>query len=95
MTHRLKWRSLWAGLITPLLLVWATGSQAEPKLIWLLRDLPPLTVFHGQQKGQGVIDQMMPVLIESMPQYQHVIMQVNRARPCRCWVNGHWPAIRP
>lgn len=80
MTHRLKWRSLWAGLITPLLLVWATGSQAEPKLIWLLRDLPPLTVFHGQQKGQGVIDQMMPVLIESMPQYQHVIMQVNRAR---------------
>ena len=80
MTHRSKWRSLWASLITLLLLGWIPASQAAPKLIWLLRDLPPLSVFHGAQKGQGVIDQVMPVLMASMPQYQHEVLKVNRAR---------------
>lgn len=80
MTHRSKWRSLWPGLITLLLLGWVPGSQAAPQLTWLLRDLPPLTVFYGANKGQGVIDQMMPVLMASMPQYQHVVVKVNRAR---------------
>ena len=81
MTHRSKWRSLCAGLASSLLLGWAPGSQAAPPtLIWLLRDLPPLTVFDGPQKGQGVIDKMMPALIASMPQYQHITMRVNRAR---------------
>ena len=80
MTYRSKWRSLCPGLITSLILCWATDSQAEQKLTWLLRDLPPLTVFEGEKKGQGMIDQMMPVLIASMPQYQHVVLRVNRAR---------------
>jgi len=59
-------RSLWAGLIASLMLGWAPASQAAPTLIWLLRDLPPLTVFHGPQKGQGVIDKMMPDLIANI-----------------------------
>jgi uncharacterized protein (TIGR02285 family) len=49
-------------------------------LIWLLRDLPPLTIFEGPKKGQGVIDQLMPLLIAGMPQYEHTLMRVNRAR---------------
>ena len=80
MTHRSTWRGLWPGLITLLLLGSATASQAAPKLTWLLRDLPPLTVFYGEHKDQGVIDRMMPVLMASMPQYQHVVLKVNRAR---------------
>ena len=80
MTRPSTRRSLWAGLIASLMLGWVPASQAAPTLIWLLRDLPPLTVFHGPQKGQGVIDKMMPDLIANMPQYQHIVMQVNRAR---------------
>ncbi|MES2869425.1 MAG: TIGR02285 family protein [Pseudomonadota bacterium] len=80
MTHRSKWRSIWASLITSALFVWTPGSLAAEKLIWLLRDLPPLTVFDGPLKGQGMIDQLMPVLMTSMPHYQHVILRVNRAR---------------
>ncbi|RAI65277.1 TIGR02285 family protein [Pseudomonas fluorescens] len=57
-----------------------TWAQAKPTLIWLLRDLPPLTIFEGPKKGQGVIDQLMPMLIAGMPQYEHTLMRVNRAR---------------
>ncbi|QJI42168.1 TIGR02285 family protein [Pseudomonas sp. ADAK2] len=57
--------------------VWA---QPKETLIWLLRDLPPLTIFEGPEKGQGVVDQLMPLLIAGMPQYAHTRMRVNRAR---------------
>lgn len=53
---------------------------AKERLFWLLRDLPPLTIFEGSSKGQGVIDQLLPVLIDNMPEYDHSIIRVNRAR---------------
>lgn len=55
-------------------------AQAKDRLLWLVRDLPPFTVFEGTEKGQGVIDQMLPLLIEQMPEYDHSIVRVNRAR---------------
>jgi uncharacterized protein (TIGR02285 family) len=54
--------------------------MAKDTLIWLLRDLPPLTIFTGPQQGQGSIDKLMPLLIARMPEYDHLIMHVNRAR---------------
>ncbi|MDQ0125304.1 uncharacterized protein (TIGR02285 family) [Pseudomonas lini] len=58
----------------------ATSAQPKETLVWLLRDLPPLMIFEGPEKGQGVIDQLLPLLIARMPQYQHTLMRVNRAR---------------
>ncbi|MBX8575510.1 TIGR02285 family protein [Pseudomonas cichorii] len=55
-------------------------SQAKDRLIWLLRDMPPATIFSGPYQGQGAIDQFMPVLTARMPEYEHVLMRVNRAR---------------
>jgi len=57
-----------------------TWAQPKENLIWLLRDLPPMTIFEGPKKSQGVIDQLMPLLIAGMPQYDHTLMRVNRAR---------------
>ncbi|WP_176247719.1 TIGR02285 family protein [Pseudomonas sp. B15(2017)] len=74
--HWWTWRLF--GLL--LLLVLPAWAQAKPTLIWLLRDLPPLTILEGPKKGQGVIDQLMPMLIAGMPQYEHTLMRVNRAR---------------
>lgn len=54
--------------------------QAKERLLWLVRDLPPFTVFEGSEKGRGVIDQMLPLLIAQMPEYDHSIVRVNRAR---------------
>jgi uncharacterized protein (TIGR02285 family) len=60
----------------------APSTLAQPKetLVWLKRDLPPLFIFEGPKKGQGVIDQLLSTLIAGMPQYQHSVMKVNRAR---------------
>ncbi|VVQ02130.1 hypothetical protein PS918_04268 [Pseudomonas fluorescens] len=60
----------------------APTALAQPKqtLVWLKRDLPPLFIFDGPKKGQGVIDQLLRTLIAGMPQYQHSVMKVNRAR---------------
>jgi uncharacterized protein (TIGR02285 family) len=57
-------------------------ALAQPKdtLIWLKRDLPPLFIFEGPKKGLGIIDQLLTKLIAGMPQYQHSVMKVNRAR---------------
>jgi uncharacterized protein (TIGR02285 family) len=63
-----------AALATP---VWA---QPKATLIWLLRDLPPTMIFEGPKKGQGIVDQILPLLIAGMPQYEHTLLRVNRAR---------------
>lgn len=69
------------ALCCALLLALLTApAQAKERLLWLVRDLPPFTVFEGTEKGQGVIDQMLPLLIEQMPEYDHSIIRVNRAR---------------
>ncbi|MEB0047398.1 MULTISPECIES: TIGR02285 family protein [unclassified Pseudomonas] len=58
----------------------SVGAQPKETLIWLVRDLPPMTIFEGPKKGQGVIDHLMPFLIAGMPQYNHTVIRVNRAR---------------
>lgn len=56
------------------------AAHSKENLIWLLRDLPPMTIFEGPKKGLGIVDQLMPLLIAGMPQYEHTLMRVNRAR---------------
>jgi len=58
----------------------STLAQSKENLVWLKRDLPPLFIFEGPKKGLGVIDQLLPTLIAGMPQYQHSVIKVNRAR---------------
>ncbi|MDY7531164.1 TIGR02285 family protein [Pseudomonas sp. Bout1] len=67
-------------LLGSLLGGWPLSSQAHDTLIWLLRDLPPVTIFEGPQKGQGALDQLLPILAEHMPEYRQQILHVNRAR---------------
>lgn len=55
-------------------------ASAKERIFWLVRDLPPFTSFEGPEKGQGVIDQLLPLLIRQMPEYDHSIVRVNRAR---------------
>lgn len=73
MTKRWKWRGICAGLITSAMFFCTPGALAAEKLIWLVRDLPPMAVHDGPNKDQGIIDRLLPVLIANMPQYEHVI----------------------
>lgn len=68
---------LLCGLLPALLL---QPASAKERIFWLVRDLPPFTILEGPEKGQGVIDQLLPLLIRQMPEYDHNIVRVNRAR---------------
>jgi uncharacterized protein (TIGR02285 family) len=61
-------------------LAFVSGVQAQQTMVWLLRELPPLTIFEGAQRNQGAVDKTLALLIKSLPQYDHVIQRVNRAR---------------
>lgn len=72
--------SLLALLFSLTFITLPRSAHAKETLTWLLHDLPPLTIFAGPQTGQGAIDRLMPELIARMPEYEHKIMHVNRAR---------------
>lgn len=67
---------LLCGLLPALL----QPASAKERIFWLVRDLPPFTILEGPEKGRGVIDQLLPLLIRQMPEYDHSIVRVNRAR---------------
>lgn len=71
---------LFVLLVTSIFSAAPGTAQAKETLTWVLRDFPPLTIFTGPQTGQGAIDRLMPELIARMPEYNHQIMHVNRAR---------------
>ncbi|MFB4390865.1 MULTISPECIES: TIGR02285 family protein [unclassified Pseudomonas] len=73
-------RALGLVLLSLVPLFAAQPLKARERLQWLVRDLPPFTIQEGERKGQGVIDQLLPRLIEQMPEYDHSIVRVNRAR---------------
>lgn len=66
----------------------AATSHAKDTLIWLLRDLPPSTIFSGPDEGKGAIDRLIPLLIARMPEYDHLLMRVNRARGTQMLKDG-------
>lgn len=55
-------------------------AHAKDRFFWLLRDLPPFTIFEGDRKGQGVVDTLLPRLIEDLPDHDYTLARVNRAR---------------
>lgn len=57
-------------------------------LVWLLRDMPPVTIFSGPDQGKGAVDRLMPLLTARMPQYDHLLMHVNRARGTQMLKDG-------
>lgn len=69
-----------ACLAIGLSLACISDALAQETMVWLLRELPPLTIFEGVQRNQGAMDKTLALLIKSLPQYDHVIQRVNRAR---------------
>jgi hypothetical protein len=71
---------------------WSLSAQAEDTLIWLLRDLPPLTIFDGPGKDQGALDQLLPMLIEHLPSIDIRCCTSIAPGACRCCANPRSPA---
>ncbi|MCI8210070.1 hypothetical protein AUC61_11035 [Pseudomonas sp. S25] len=82
-------RRVLVACLSALSMMCLTGtSHARDTLIWLLRDLPPSTIFSGPDEGKGAIDRLMPLLIARMPEYDHQLMRVNRARGTQMLKDG-------
>lgn len=71
-------------LCIPLAIVLWLGApnlaMARETITWLLRDVVPLTISYGPAKGQGAIDRTLPLLQAALPEYDHIVLRVNRAR---------------
>jgi len=88
-------RALLRLLLAMFLVALPCVSHARETLTWLLRDLPPSTIFAGSMQGQGAIDQLMPLLMARMPEYDHVLMHVNRARGMQMLTEGNLLSCDP
>lgn len=97
MDYRFWSRKLACVLLSAACLL-APQVHARETLVWLLRDLPPLTIFEGPQKGQGAADQLLPLLMASLPEYEHSICALqpraghaNAPRTGLCLRSGYLP----
>jgi uncharacterized protein (TIGR02285 family) len=55
-------------------------AHGRETITWLLRDLAPLTIASGPDRNQGAVDQALPLLRAALPDYDHSVLRVNRAR---------------
>lgn len=58
----------------------ALPAENKPRLVWMIRDLPPFNILEGPLKNQGIADHMLRLLQARLPQYQHVVAVANQAR---------------
>lgn len=66
----------------------AVHAESKPRLIWMIRDLPPFHILDGPLKNQGIADNTLRLLQAKLPQYQHVVSVANRARTEQMFSSG-------
>lgn len=54
--------------------------NASETIVWIHSDFPPYNISTGKDKGQGSVDLVEKLLIEALPNYQHVRINANYAR---------------
>ncbi|WP_199611532.1 TIGR02285 family protein [Flocculibacter collagenilyticus] len=70
------------------------GSHAD--LNWYVFHWPPLMILEGDDKGEGIIDSTLQILIDGLPQYKHKIVRLPVARAfheTKNGANGCFPAL--
>lgn len=55
-------------------------AHGRETITWLLRDLAPLTIASGPERNLGAVDLALPLLRAALPEYDHNVLRVNRAR---------------
>ena len=58
-----------------------TGAVlAKDKINWLRFDYPPMYIVEGEHAGQGYMDNILGLLIENLPDYDHSVRVANLSR---------------
>ncbi len=74
MVHKVFRRLLLAvlmGVTSP----WPAFAKKKVELTWIRWDDPPIFIFAGPYRGQGILDNVERILREQMPQYQHLTVE--------------------
>jgi len=69
-------------------LLWPSQPFAKEKLYWLEAVAPPFFIHEGPLAGQGYEDLITDILVEKLPQYEHVRMQATISRHYQQWKQG-------
>lgn len=72
--------SLFLSLALCACLLTAPHAHGRETITWLLRDLAPLTIARGPDRNRGAVDQALPLMRAALPDYEHRVLRVNRAR---------------
>ncbi|WP_459874027.1 hypothetical protein, partial [Endothiovibrio diazotrophicus] len=57
----------------------AAASGAE-RIDWLRFDYPPMYIVSGPQAGAGYMDNILQLLIDHLPEYEHAVRVANLSR---------------
>jgi len=69
-------------------LLWPPQPFAKEKLYWLEAVAPPFFIHEGPLADQGYEDLITDILVEKLPQYEHVRMQASISRHYQQWKQG-------
>lgn len=55
-------------------------AAERPVLIWVGSDVPPISILHGTQAGQGFVDWILRDAIRQLPDFKHEFVETNYER---------------
>jgi len=73
-------KGLAALILAALLAGLNTTAFAKERIDWLRFDYPPMYIVSGPQAGEGYMDNILGLLIDHMPDYDHQISVANLSR---------------
>ncbi len=79
-------------------LTYSNFAHSKEAITWRVTDWPPFYILDGVQKGRGIYDEMIKMLSDKMPEYDHQTVQMNTDRVRKAWSRGNnvcHPSVLP
>ena len=91
-TLHIKKNNLWRlsayTLLCGWLLLLSNPLLSKETVIWRVTDWPPFYILEGADKGKGIYDEIIAMISQHLPEYDHVTMRMNTSRVRAQWRLG-------
>jgi len=54
-----------------IIFIYSNLAQGKEEVVWRVLDWPPFYILEGQDQDNGLFDNMIQLIIEKMPEYDH------------------------